>query len=52
MTKFCVFKYADIKLRLSTKLGEKIQFFISIWIPGGGGDFSKPLGGGIGVGWY
>lgn len=50
MTKFCVFKYADIKLKLSTKLGEKILFFISIWIPGG--DFSKPLGGGIGVGWY
>lgn len=37
MTKFCVYKYADIKLRLSTKLGEKILFFISIWIPGGGG---------------
>lgn len=27
MTKFCVFKYADIKLKLSTKLGEKILFF-------------------------
>lgn len=50
MIKFCVFKYVDIRLRLSIKLGEKILFFILIWIFGG--DFSIFLGGGIGVVWY
>lgn len=35
MTKFCVFKYADIKLKLSTKLGEKILFLYQFEYPGG-----------------